>query len=267
MIIKMGFLTILLGFSWLMSFMNIGYTAVLPVNHIIENSLDEPSFNGNEKGKGNFEHKDWVMVKEMPPNIIRASPGQRVELECTVFGSPVPQAQWNRGIQLNQITIGPNEFESSGEYQGAGKVTVRHVIDCIQPHHQGVYTCTGQAREQSIASDPVSIIVEGRGSQCASEKTSRVTKWSPVLMQMMGTTVMIPCSVSASTPYRHYWMDNYNRVINFDVDPRHKLGPEGELILNELSWSDMGEYTCIVENSISRDSASTFLYPMLPNDV
>lgn len=42
-------------------------------------------------------------------------------------------------------------------------------------------------------------------------------------------------------------------------------GPGGELILNNLSWSDMGEYTCVVENSISRDTTSTFLYPMLPN--
>lgn len=40
-------------------------------------------------------------------------------------------------------------------------MTVRHVIDCIQPHHQGVYTCTGQAREQIMASDPVAISVEG----------------------------------------------------------------------------------------------------------
>jgi len=38
---------------------------------------------------------------------------------------------------------------------------VRHVIDCIQPHHQGVYTCSGQARDQTMASDPVAISIEG----------------------------------------------------------------------------------------------------------
>lgn len=57
--------------------------------------------------------------------------------------------------------MGPNEFEESGEFQGVGKVTIRHVIDCIQPHHQGVYTCVGQARDQIMASDPVAISVEG----------------------------------------------------------------------------------------------------------
>lgn len=44
------------------------------------------------------------MVKATPSEPIRVSPGERVELECTVFGSPVPQAQWTRGIQLNQVT-------------------------------------------------------------------------------------------------------------------------------------------------------------------
>lgn len=57
--------------------------------------------------------------------------------------------------------MGPNEFEESGEYQGAGKVTIRQIIDCIQPRHQGVYTCVGQANGQSMASDPVPISVEG----------------------------------------------------------------------------------------------------------
>lgn len=57
--------------------------------------------------------------------------------------------------------MGPNELEDSGEFQGVGKITVRHVIDCVQPHHQGVYTCIGQARDQTMASDPVAISVEG----------------------------------------------------------------------------------------------------------
>lgn len=45
------------------------------------------------------------MVKVTPSDTIRVSPGGRVELECTVFGSPVPQAQWTRGIQLNQVIV------------------------------------------------------------------------------------------------------------------------------------------------------------------
>lgn len=254
---------LLLGYSWLVLINSIGFAAVLPMNHIIENSLDE-SFRGSEKSTPKFELKDWVLVKVSPSEPIRVAPGGRVELECTVFGSPVPQAQWSRGIQLNQITVGPNEFEDSGGFQSVGKVTIRHVIECVQPHHQGVYTCIGQARDQTMASDPVAISVEGRPVQCSKGKT-RITKWSPIVTQIMGSTVVIPCGVADSSPYRQYWKDNFGNAIDTDVDPRRKSGPEGELILNNLSWSDMGEYTCVVENSISRDTTSTFLYPMLPN--
>lgn len=48
------------------------------------------------------EYKDWVMVKTPLENII-VPPGGRVELECTVVGSPVPQAKWISGIKLNQV--------------------------------------------------------------------------------------------------------------------------------------------------------------------
>lgn len=43
------------------------------------------------------------MVKAPTENII-VPPGGRVELECTVFGSPIPEAKWISGIKLNQVT-------------------------------------------------------------------------------------------------------------------------------------------------------------------
>lgn len=43
------------------------------------------------------------MVKTTPSEPITVKAGGRVEIECTVFGSPVPQAEWVRGIQLNQV--------------------------------------------------------------------------------------------------------------------------------------------------------------------
>lgn len=57
----------------------------------------------NERATVKLELKDWVMVKATPSEPIRVPPGGRVELECTVFGSPVPNALWTRGVQLNQV--------------------------------------------------------------------------------------------------------------------------------------------------------------------
>ncbi|VVC36888.1 Immunoglobulin subtype,Immunoglobulin-like domain,Immunoglobulin-like fold,Immunoglobulin subtype 2 [Cinara cedri] len=253
----------LLGLFWLFYINTIGFAAVLPSNHITENSLEESPTNGSEQSIEQLEAKDWVIVNTLS-DTIRVPPGGRVELECTVFGSPVPQAKWVPGTYLNQITLGSSEFEELSDFQGVGKVTVRKVIDCIKPHHQSVYTCIGQARDQIMTSAPVKILVEGESVRCSQGET-RITKWSPIISQLMGSTVIIPCEVANSVSYRRYWKDNFGNIIDINNDLRRKLGPEGELVLNNLSWSDMGEYICVAENLISRDTITTFVYPMLPN--
>lgn len=44
------------------------------------------------------------MRVSVPSDTVRVPPGGRVELECTVTGSPVPQAKWILGTHLNQVT-------------------------------------------------------------------------------------------------------------------------------------------------------------------
>lgn len=60
-------------------------------------------FLGSKQSTSKLEAKDWVIVSA-PTDTIRVPPGGRVELECTVFGSPVPQAKWISGMHLNQVT-------------------------------------------------------------------------------------------------------------------------------------------------------------------
>jgi hypothetical protein len=34
-------------------------------------------------------------------------------------------------------------------------------------------------------------------------------------------------------------------------------------VINNLSWKEMGEYTCRAENELGSDAGATFLYPLL----
>lgn len=61
----------------------------------------------------------------------------------------------------------------------------------------------------------------GRPVQCSKGKT-RITKWSPIVTQLMGSTVMIPCAVTDNA-YRQYWKDNFGNVIDTELDPRRKV--------------------------------------------
>ncbi len=42
-----------------------------------------------------------------------------------------------------------------------------------------------------------------------------------------------------------------------------QITDSGDLFIKNLTWREMGEYTCRVENDYGSDSASTFLYPLL----
>jgi hypothetical protein len=41
--------------------------------------------------------------------------------------------------------------------------------------------------------------------------------------------------------------------------------PSGDLVISEIRWADMGKYTCVAENKLGRDTATTFLYPLKVN--
>lgn len=48
-------------------------------------------------------------------------------------------------------------------------------------------------------------------------------------------------------------------------DEMHKLLPNGDLLINEISWNNMGDYYCACENEAGVDEVSTFLYPVSQN--
>ncbi|CAG2121939.1 unnamed protein product, partial [Medioppia subpectinata] len=47
---------------------------------------------------------------------------------------------------------------------------------------------------------------------------------------------------------------------------KYKVLENGDLIIRDLTWDDMGNYMCVAENSHGSDRTSLFLYPTLPED-
>lgn len=42
-----------------------------------------------------------------------------------------------------------------------------------------------------------------------------------------------------------------------------QLLDSGDLLISDVNWSDMGGFKCVAESPLGRDTATTFLYPML----
>lgn len=98
-------------------------------------------------------------------------------------------------------------------------------------------------------------------------RMSRIVLYYNAILQTMGSDVTLPCRAAGRPFPEVYWMDNEDRVIGgshgSNGKGRLRVMPSGELLINGLKWSDMGSYRCVAQSPISKDTVTTFVYPML----
>lgn len=89
----------------------------------------------------------------------------------------------------------------------------------------------------------------------------RITEYYSVLLQSIGSTVLLPChAVGRPRPAVH-WVDPNENIIT-GHGSRYEVLPTGELLIQRLKWDDMGAYKCVAENSMGKDEIPSFIYPM-----
>uniref|UniRef100_U5EZP6 Putative neural/ectodermal development factor imp-l2 n=1 Tax=Corethrella appendiculata TaxID=1370023 RepID=U5EZP6_9DIPT len=277
----------------LLLFLSIAILATLNSAHLClgrsipeqDNSLTSSS-NSNSNSK---YRREWIKISKAPPVTVKQSRGQTVELNCEVIGSPTPIVQWVHGsgqmidwddFVTNIVSeVSPNAFT---------RVHSRLVLDHSSHASERSYTCIGRAGGQTTYATTTVIQDENPSSASSSSsmttknlsdlllnnhnnfynglKKARITLFYESMFDVIGSTVILPCKTYGRPLPEVYWLDEEGNVINDNVrEPRYKTLPTGELIITNLNWSDMGAYTCVAKNAISKDVASTFLYPLKPN--
>ncbi|EEB17941.1 Neural/ectodermal development factor IMP-L2 precursor, putative [Pediculus humanus corporis] len=217
-----------------------------------------------------FRAKDWIKISRAPSQVINTQLGDKVELECEVLGSPAPEIQWYKGSQLIQETersVLNNELQDSyHDKAGLAKIKSRFIIDCVTSNHGGFYTCVARAGVKKIKSEPSLLLIEGGSSESCKEAKNeklqppRIISWNPTAMENMGVDVLLPCAAVGNPTPEIYWLDQDNNVVN---NFRFRVLNNGDLAIYRLAWPDMGQYKCVAENSLGRDSVTTFIYPVL----
>lgn len=91
-------------------------------------------------------------------------------------------------------------------------------------------------------------------------KKARILSFYPTIFTPIGKTVILPCKATGRPNAEILWLDGEQNVID-SQNSRQKVLQSGDLLISPLRWTDMGIYTCIARNPISKDSAETFLYP------
>lgn len=156
------------------------------------------------------------------------------------------------------------------------RVVSRLVLDHSSHAAESTYTCIGRSGGQIAVASTTVYHVEAPRANFTDMikpghhlfmhlKPARVTLHYRALFEYMGSTVILPCKAVGRPLPEVTWKNEEGNAVGSLQDPRFRTLPTGELIINDLRWADMGSYTCVAKNAISRDEAETFLYPIRPN--
>ncbi|XP_058169327.1 neural/ectodermal development factor IMP-L2 [Anopheles ziemanni] len=252
-----------------------------------DGTLSASAGSSSESVRGRDVRPTFVKVTAAPPARAVQIRGTTVELECEVMGSPTPSVQWVHGsgqtadwedVSVNVIT---EDTPTS-----VARVVTRLVIDRTSRASQTTYTCIGRTAGLESSSSTVvyhvdsvahlgnfsdvpllrpSPTVDSALHMFKNLKGARITLHYRTLFENMGTTVVLPCKAVGRPLPEITWLNEEGNVVGSMQDPRFRTLPTGELIITGLRWSDMGSYTCVAKNVLSKDEADTFIYPIRPN--
>lgn len=149
------------------------------------------------------------------------------------------------------------------------KVRSRLIIDHVLPSERQ-FTCVGQSAGNTVHSTTtIHGAAGGRRHTNITDllaldgpKKARITLFYSVIFETIGNSILLPCQASGRPRPKMMWTRDEEDVLAAG-DPRVRVLDTGELFISELKWVDMGLYVCVAENAISKDSISTFVYPLL----
>ncbi|XP_055317570.1 neural/ectodermal development factor IMP-L2 isoform X1 [Sitodiplosis mosellana] len=231
-------------------------------------AIDEPD-NTISSDTAFVEINEWVKVK---PIKIRPHVGNTVELECDVIGSPPPSIHWVRGDK----TVDNLDFESNAITESNPTSRARAISRLIIDRSvitERTFTCVGRSGSKSAVesttifpnennnqSDLLSLNAGITSAASNGPKKVRVLSFYSTIFASIGKSIVLPCKAAGRPHPEIFWLDAEQNMIGAQ-NSRQKVLPNGDLLISPLRWSDMGTYTCIARNPISKDTAETFVYP------
>ena len=77
-----------------------------------------------------------------------------------------------------------------------------------------------------------------------------------------GDSVVLPCRVSRPDEAMVTWTESRGEAVTSEAEKRFEVTKAGDLQISEVSWEDMGQFTCTASNEAGVTSVHTFLYPL-----
>lgn len=205
-----------------------------------------------------WSHLRWKTVA--PARVdVRAS-GQ-VVLTCTATGSPAPAVAWYKdGLFVPHLELTGDQTQ---EHASLGETVAKLRLSCASKETVGKYECRARAGEQELSAvTEVELADWSEGDLCSEAGTPEVATWSPTLMVEEGTDAVLRCRAMSGEVVTTTWLNDKGEQLG--EGERHSVTDSGNLIVRDVSFADMGTYTCRLTNKMGSDQVDTFLYPLAP---
>eukprot|EP00088_Acartia_fossae_P031020 TRINITY_DN31988_c0_g1_i4.p1 TRINITY_DN31988_c0_g1~~TRINITY_DN31988_c0_g1_i4.p1 ORF type:complete len:244 (+),score=57.54 TRINITY_DN31988_c0_g1_i4:346-1077(+) len=201
-----------------------------------------------------------IRFKSLPPARVDARHGGDLLLECAVSGSPAPQVSWYK----DDIFVSHRDWSIEEDVSSIGVTVARLKLNCLTEKDIGAYECRARAGEhEASAITEVNVVTNDVAqAQCVVTGKPVITAWKETLLVEEGDTARLPCRVQESAlEYNVAWTDIYGKSATENSDKFH-VDENGDLIIKDISFKEMGQYTCTVTGTGGISSIHSFVYPL-----
>lgn len=221
-----------------------------------------------------------LRLTKIPASTISMLPYESKVLSCQAVGSPPPTVHWLKdGERLFQDTMDSlqSNIEDDGNIDylslnGVSQTRSKLFLDCITKRDQGTYTCVAETPYSRASSDTVlSVSQEDLAvgePLCLKNKLfglpPRIYTWTRFRIELQGSDVQLFCR-SLGLPKPTVTWSRSDNDTPLENNEKYIILDNGDLIIQNISWEDMGIYTCNAQNALGLDTALAFLYPAKPN--
>lgn len=203
-----------------------------------------------------------------------------VVLECEAGGSPPPTIHWLKDgskIQQEDFMVTNALPDSEASPFGLSSTKSRLFVDCMTPKEEGLYTCVADTPYQRVNANTKVFLstnlpaelnpscIPQKKSLAHSGQPARIHMWTARLLQIMGNDAVVFCRAIGDPTPTVEWHIGDDEIL--ESDDKFQILDNGDLLIRQVSWNDMGLYTCVARNGLAKDTITTFLYPMAVSEM
>lgn len=152
---------------------------------------------------------------------------------------------------------------TSQDLDARAEIVSRFVIDHTNERERK-FTCV--ARSGGKTARATTTLVQSKNLATSARELDgnkpRILSHYTRLFNPIGQNVILPCKATGKPDPDYSWKNQNDEIIGAN-DQRFRVLSTGDLRIFGLQFSDMGTYTCTAENVLSKDTAKTFVYPLV----